>query len=65
MGGGARSVAVNFDVGSCSAHVIMGMEAGSSAIRSKSIISGQDVELLSVKTSDASCRIQDGNLFGE
>ena len=65
MGGGARSVAVNFDGGSCSAHVIMGKEAGSSSIRSKSIISGQDVEVLSVKTSDASCRIQDGNVFGE
>jgi len=65
LGGGARNVVVNFDGGSCRARVIMGKEAGSSAIRSKSIINGSDVELLSVKTGDASCRIQDGNVFGE
>ena len=65
MGGGARNVMVNFDGGSCNARVIMGKESGSSSIRAKSIVTGGDIEILSVKTGDASCRVQDGNVFGE
>lgn len=67
MSGGARSILVSFDGGfqSCSAQVLTGKESGSSSIRAKSMVSGNDIKILSVKTGAASCRIQAGNVFGE
>ena len=67
MSGGARNILVTFDggFGSCSAQVLTGKESGSSSIRAKSMVNGNDIEILSVKTGAASCRIQDGNVFGE
>ena len=67
MSGGARNILATFDGGfsSCSAQVLTGKEGGSSSIRAKSMVNGNDIEILSVKTGAASCRIQDGNVFGE
>jgi len=67
MSGGARNILATFDgsFGSCNAHVLTGKESGSSSIRAKSMVNGNKVEILSVKTGAASCRIQDGNVFGE
>ncbi|MBI3701592.1 MAG: hypothetical protein HY242_14255 [Afipia sp.] len=66
MQGGARNVMVTFESGfqSCSARVLTGKEAGSGSIRARSMVSGNAIEILSVKTGAASCRIQDGNVFG-
>lgn len=66
MSGGAKNVLVSFDGGfqSCSAQVLTGKESGSSSIKTKSLVNGNSVEILSVKTGAASCRIQDGNVFG-
>ena len=67
MSGGARNVLVTFDggFGGCSAQVLTGKESGAKSIRAKSMVNGNDVEILSIKTGAASCRIQDGNVFGE
>lgn len=65
MKGGARSIRIDLDGGGCSAQVITGKEEGASAIRAKSIVTGSSLEILSIKSSAASCRIQDGNVFGE
>ncbi len=65
MKGGARSIRISLDGGGCSAQVITGKEEGASAIRAKSIVTGSSLEILSIKTGTASCRIQDGNVFGE
>ncbi len=64
MKGGARSIRIAVDGGGCSAQVITGKEEGASAIRATSIVTGSNLEILSVKTGAASCRIQDGNVFG-
>lgn len=66
MSGGARNIVATFDGGfqSCSAQVLTGKESGATAIRSKSMVTGNSIELISVKTGAASCRIQDGNVFG-
>jgi hypothetical protein len=54
MAGGARQVSVTFDSGfqSCSARVT-------------SVINGREVEMISVRTGAASCRLQDGNVFAQ
>ena len=67
MSGGARNVLVSFDGGfqSCSAQVLTGKESGASHIKAKSMVNGNEIEIVSVKTGAASCRIQDGNVFGE
>lgn len=66
MSGGARRILVNFENGfqSCSAQVLTGKAEGADRIRAKSMIGGHDVEMLSVKTGPASCRVQEGNVFG-
>ncbi len=66
MNGGARNIMVTFDGGfqSCSAQVLTGKEAGSGSIRAHSMVNGNAIEMLSVKTGAASCRVQDGNVFG-
>ncbi|MFZ5731441.1 MAG: hypothetical protein ACOY4O_01815 [Pseudomonadota bacterium] len=62
--GGARNLVVNLAGDSCSAQVIVGKEQGAQQIRAKSMITGNRVEILSVKSSGASCRVQSGNVFG-
>ncbi len=67
MSGGARNILVSFDGGfqSCSAQVLTGKESGASHIKMTSMVNGNKLEVLSVKTGAASCRIQAGNVFGE
>jgi hypothetical protein len=64
--GGARHIAVSFDSGfaGCSAQVLTGKETAGASIHGRSLINGAAVEMISVKTGPASCRIQDGNVFG-
>lgn len=62
--GGARNLVVNLAGDGCSAQVIVGKAQGAKQIRAKSMISGNQVEILSVKSSAASCRVQSGNVFG-
>jgi hypothetical protein len=66
MAGGARRILVSLDEGlqSCSAQVLTGKEEGSQKVEFQSIISGDHIELLSVKTGQASCKIENGNVFG-
>jgi hypothetical protein len=63
---GATQVLVTFDGGfqSCSARVVTGKASGAQSTRSTSIITGAEVEIFSVKTSGESCRVQNGNVFG-
>lgn len=67
MSGGARNILATFDGGfsSCSAQVLTGKEGGASHIKAKSMVNGNSLEIISVKTGAASCRIQGGNVFGE
>lgn len=62
--GGARNLVVNLAGDGCSAQVIVGKEQGAKQIRAKSMITGNQVEILSIKSSGASCRVQSGNVFG-
>ena len=62
--GGARSIVVNLAGESCSAQVIAGKEGGARQIRTKSIVTGNELEIVSIKTGAASCRVQNGNVFG-
>jgi hypothetical protein len=67
MAGGARLVSVTFDSGfqGCSAQVLTGKQNGSEKIRVTSMINGREVEMISVKSGAATCRLQDGNVFAE
>lgn len=67
MSGGARNIVASFESGfqGCSAQVLTGKESGATSIKTKSIVNGNSVEILSIKTGGASCRIQNGNVFGE
>jgi hypothetical protein len=67
MAGGARLVSVTFDSGfqSCSARVLTGKPNGSQKIRVTSSITGREIEIVSVRSGAASCRVQDGNVFAE
>ena len=67
MQGGARRILVTFDNGfsGCSAEVLTGKAGGVSKIGSGSLMNpGTRVEILSVKTGAATCRVQNGNVFG-
>ena len=63
---GAMQVSVTFDSGfqSCSAHVISGKAGGAGFTRVRSMVTGGEVDLYSIKTSGESCRVQNGNVFG-
>jgi hypothetical protein len=63
--GGALLVSVTFDNGfqSCSARTVSGKASGVVAAHAKSLISGNRIDLYSVKTSGESCRIESGNMF--
>jgi hypothetical protein len=67
MAGGARLVSVTFDSGfqSCSAQVLTGKQNGADRIRVTSVTNGREVEMISVRTGAASCRLQDGNVFAQ
>jgi hypothetical protein len=64
--GGALQVVVSFDSGfqGCSAQVLVGKSAGIQATSGRSLINGQPVEMYSVKAGGESCRLQNGNVFG-
>ena len=67
MQGGARRILVTFDNGfsGCSAEVLTGKAGGVSKIANPSLITpGARVEIHTVKTSAASCKVQNGNVFG-
>jgi hypothetical protein len=63
---GAMQVVVTFDGGfqSCSAHVISGKAGGAGFTRVQSMVTGGEVDMYSIKTSGESCRVQNGNVFG-
>jgi hypothetical protein len=63
--GGALLVSVTFDNAfqSCSARTVSGKAPGVESAHATSIISGNRIDLYSVKTSGESCRIQNGNMF--
>lgn len=63
--GGARSIVANLSGDSCSAQVIAGKEQGASRIRAKSMVTGNELEIVSIKTGAASCSIRNGNVFGD
>lgn len=65
MTGGARQITVQFVGGnsSCTANVVMAKQAGGDIIRSKSYVTGEQLEIRSVTASGASCSIRDGNVF--
>lgn len=63
---GALQVLVTFDGSfqSCSAHVISGKAGGAGYSRVRSMVTGGEVDMYSIKTSGESCRVQTGNVFG-
>jgi hypothetical protein len=63
---GAMQISVTFDGGfqSCSARVISGKAGGAGFTRVRSMVTGGEVDLYSIKTSGESCRVQNGNVFG-
>lgn len=62
--GGARNLVVSLAGDSCSAQVIVGKAQGASHIRAKSMVTGNQMEILSIKSSAASCSVRNGNVFG-
>jgi hypothetical protein len=63
---GARRIAANFDDGftSCTASVIRAKEVGASKIVSQSTLSpGMVVEIYSIRISQPTCSIKNGNVF--
>jgi hypothetical protein len=63
---GAMQVLVTFDSGfqGCTARVVTGKAGGAQFTRVKSMVTGHEVDVYSVKTSGESCRVQSGNVFG-
>ena len=63
---GALMIAVTFDAGfgGCSAHVVTGKSGGASSTKVTSMVTGRTIDFYSVKTSNESCSIQGGNVFG-
>jgi hypothetical protein len=63
---GAMMIAVTFDAGfqGCSARVVTGKSGGASSTHVTSMVTGHTYDFLSVKTSNESCSIQSGNVFG-
>jgi hypothetical protein len=67
MDGGARRILVTFDgdFSGCNAQVLTGKAAGVAKIRSTSSMNaGMPLEIESVKSGRASCKVQNGNIFG-
>ena len=65
LGGGARSLTVNFDqtFAGCAATVLTGKESGSGTVKTQ-VHGDVGVEIVSMSTSSASCTISAGNRFG-
>lgn len=65
--GGARLTRIEFgpDFSTCTANVILGRENGSGVARARSLINGMSVEIKSAHVTNTSCRVQNGNVFGE
>jgi hypothetical protein len=63
---GAMQVLVTFDGSfqSCSAHVVAGKAGGAGYTRVRSMVTGAEIDMYSIKTSGESCRVQSGNVFG-
>jgi hypothetical protein len=63
---GAMQISVTFDSGfqGCSARVVTGKAGGAPSTRVTSMITGHQIDFYSVKTSGESCRLQNGNVFG-
>jgi hypothetical protein len=63
---GARQVAVDFDAsyGGCSARVTHGRASGQSTTAYRTL-TGRDVVVYSMDVANVSCRIVNGNVFGE
>jgi hypothetical protein len=63
---GAMQISVTFEAGfqSCTARVVSGKAGGAQFTRVKSMITGREHDFYSVKTSGESCRVQNGNVFG-
>jgi hypothetical protein len=63
---GAMQILVSFESGfqGCSARVVTGKAGGAQSTRVTSVITGRQYEFYSVKTSGESCRVQNGNVFG-
>ncbi len=66
MDGGAQRILVTFadDFSSCSAEILTGKSTGAARIHARGEISGAPLEILSVRTGAASCKLQAGNVFG-
>ena len=66
--GGARRIVITFDaaLSSCTAELIRGKEQGADKIVARSLIRPDvRIEIASVKTSEVSCAVKAGNVFGE
>jgi hypothetical protein len=63
---GALQILVTFDGNfqGCSAHVVSGKAGGAGYTRVRSMVTGGEVDMYSIKTSGESCRVQNGNVFG-
>jgi hypothetical protein len=63
---GAMQILVTFDGSfqSCSAHVVSGKAGSAGYSRVKSMVTGAEIDMYSIKTSGESCRVQSGNVFG-
>jgi hypothetical protein len=63
---GAMQISVTFDSGfqGCSARVVTGKTGGAQSTKVTSMITGRQYDFYSVKTSGESCRVQNGNVFG-
>ena len=66
MIGGVRNVAIEFDssFSTCNAKVLTGMAPGGKMVVMKSLPSGRPFEIHSIQSGQASCTIQNGNVFG-
>ena len=63
--GGARRISVDFSGGGCSARVITAMQVGSKSYRSKSLATGEPIEIRSVAVVGTSCSIREGKCLAD
>jgi hypothetical protein len=65
--GGARQVVITFNDNytNCGARVSTAKQVGADIIRSRSLVSGQPIEIRSVSVSGTTCSMREGNVFGE
>jgi hypothetical protein len=65
--GGARRMMVNFanGFGDCSASVNTAKQVGFEVIHTRSLATGNALEIRSVEVSGVSCEVRDGNVFAQ